>query len=103
MRYTKMKIIEDMKLSRDVSQYGNTKGVSTQHYLIKMLDRILTQLDRNKKDEVNAVIVQFVDWCQAFDRQCPLLGMEAFIRNGVRNSIIPALTNFFQQRRMKVK
>ena len=34
-------IIQDMKLSRDVSQYGNTKGVSTQHYLIKMLDIIL--------------------------------------------------------------
>ena len=80
-------IIQDMKLSRDGSQYGNSKGVSTQHYLIKMLDRILTQLDRNNKHEVNAVLVQLVDWRQAFDRQCPQLGIEAFLKNGVR---IPA-------------
>ena len=33
-------ILEDMKPSRDPSQYGNCKGVSTQHYLIKMLDRV---------------------------------------------------------------
>ena len=92
-----------MKLTRDPSQYGNSKGVSTQHYLIKMLDRILTQLDRNNKYEVNAVLVQLVDWSQAFDRQCPLLGIEAFIENGVRKSVIPVLVNFFQQRRMKVK
>ena len=28
-------MIEDMKPTRDPSQYGNSKGVSTQHYLIK--------------------------------------------------------------------
>ena len=96
-------MIQDMKLSHDTSQYGNSKGVSTQHYLIKMLDRILTQLDKNKKHEVNAVLVQLVDWSQAFDRQCPLLGIQAFIRNGVRKSLIPVLINFFQDRKMKVK
>ena len=31
-------MIEDMKPTRDPSQYGNSKGVSTQHYLIKMVD-----------------------------------------------------------------
>jgi hypothetical protein len=48
-------VIEDMKPTRDPSQYGNSKGVSTQHYLIKMVDRILTALDTNK-DEKYAVI-----------------------------------------------
>ena len=44
-----------------------------------------------------------MDWSQAFDRQCPLLGIEAFIRNGVRKSVFPVLVNFFQNRKMVVK
>ena len=54
-------MVEDMKTVRDPSQYGNLKGVSTQHYLIKMVDRILTVLDSNNQQEDNAVIVQLVD------------------------------------------
>ena len=96
-------MIEDMKPTRDPSQYGNSKGVSTQHYLIKMVDRILTALDTNNKDEKYAVILQLVDWAQAFDRQCPQLGIQSFIENGVRKSVIPVLISYFQHRKMKVK
>ena len=96
-------MIEDMKPARDPSQYGNSKGVSTQHYLIKMVDRILTVLDTNNQEEKYAVIVQLVDWAQAFDRQCPQLGIKSFIKNGVRKSIIPVLISYFQNRKMKVK
>ena len=45
----------------------------------------------------------FVDWKQAFPRQCPKLGVEAFIKNGVRPSLIPLLISYFQGRKMKVK
>ena len=96
-------MVEDMKTVRDPSQYGNLKGVSTQHYLIKMVDRILTVLDSNNQQEANAVVVQLVDWAQAFDRQCPKLGIQSFLKNGVRKSIIPVLISFFQNRKMKVK
>ena len=96
-------MMADMKMSRDPSQYGNSKGVSTQHYLIKMIDRILTQLDRNNQKETNAVLVQLVDWAQAFDRQCPQLGIQSFIQNGLRKSIIPVLMSYFKNRQMKVK
>ena len=96
-------MVEDMKGSRDPSQYGNTSGVSTQHYLIKMVDRILTILDTNNQKESYDVIVQFVDWAQAFDRQCPKQGIQSFIKNGVRKSIIPVLISYFQDRKMKVK
>ena len=96
-------MIEDMKPTRDPSQYGNSKGVSTQHYLIKMVDRILTALDSNNHDEKYAVVTQLIDWSQAFDRQCPKLGIQSFIKNGVRKSIIPVLISYFQNRRMKVK
>ena len=96
-------MVKDMKKSRDPSQYGNSKGVSTQHYLIRMVDRILTVLDTNNQKEKYAVVVQLVDWAQAFDRQCPKLGIQSFIKNGVRKAIIPVLINYFQNRRMKVK
>ena len=96
-------MIEDMKCSRDPSQYGNAKGVSTQHYLIKMVDRILTVLDTNNQSEAYAVIIHLIDWSQAFDRQCPKQGIQSFIKNGVRKSIIPVLINYFQNRKMRVK
>ena len=96
-------MIYDMKPTRDSSQYGNSKGVSTEHYLIKMVDRILTVLDTNNQKEKYAVVAQLVDWAQAFDRQCPKLGIESFLKNGVRKSVIPVLMSYFQDRKMKVK
>ena len=42
-------------------------------------------------------------WKEAFSCQCPKLGIESFIRNGVRPALIPLLINFFQGRQMKVK
>ena len=68
-----------------------------------MVDRILTVLDTNNQQEKYAVIVQLVDWAQAFDRQCPQLGIKSFIQNGVRKAIIPVLMSYFQDRKMKVK
>ena len=68
-----------------------------------MIDQILTYLDTNNDKEADEVIVQLIDWSQAFDRQCPTLGIKSFIENGVRKSIIPVLTNYFQDRKMKVK
>ena len=40
---------------------------------------------------------------QAFDRQCPRLGIQLFLKNGERKSIIQVLISYFQNRRMKVK
>ena len=34
----------DMSESRDPAQYGNEKGVSVNHYLIKMINEILLSL-----------------------------------------------------------
>ena len=96
-------IISDMEPKSDPSQYGNKKGVSTQHYLINLLHRILTSVDKRSKRESYAAILHLIDWQQAFDRQCPKLGVDSFIRNGVRKSLIPVLTNYFQGRKMQVK
>ena len=96
-------IIEDMAATRDKSQYGNEKHVSAQHYLIRLLHKVYTATDRAAQSEATAVIINMVDWSQAFDRQCHTLGIESFIKNGVRRGLIPLLISFFQGRRMFVK
>ena len=45
-----------MKDKLDTSQFGYQKGLSIQHYLIKMIHKILTSLDNNSKGDVFAVI-----------------------------------------------
>ena len=96
-------MVEDMTPSMDLSQYGNVKGLSIQHYLVKMVDKILTILDTNNEEEKYAVVAKLVDWSKAFDRQDPKLGIQNFMKNGVRSSLIPVLISFFQNRKMIVK
>ena len=38
-------LIEDMKSTSDPSQFGNEKGISVQHCLVKMSDKIHAMLD----------------------------------------------------------
>ena len=96
-------LVADMKPTSDPSQFGNEKGISVQHCLIRMLDTIHTQLDINNQKEAYATIISLIDWSKAFDRQCPRLGVQSFINNGVRRGLIPLLINFFQNRKMSVK
>ena len=96
-------MIADMEAKLDPCQYGDQKGISIQHYLVKMLHRILSVLDNNSRREKFAVVVNLIDWNDAFPRQCPKLGIESFIRNGVGRALIPLLINYFQDRKMSVK
>ena len=82
---------------------GMKKGISVNHYLVKMINEILVNVDRNTTSEKFAVFCTMVDWKQAFDRQCPKLGVCSFMRNGVRKDIIPVLIIYFENRRMIVK
>ena len=65
----------------DKSQYGNQKGISIQHYLVKFIDQVLKSLDGNSKCDIFAALAGFIDWKQAFNRQYPKLGIESFIEN----------------------
>ena len=96
-------IISDMKPKMDPAQFANQRGLSIQHYLIKMLDRILSALDKNSKGDCFAIIATMVDWKQAFPRQDATLGIQSFLKNGVRPSLIPILMSFFEDRKMIVK
>ena len=96
-------IIQDMKMKRDISQYGNEKNTSIEHYLIKLIHRILESTDKNSQNEKVAVLATMIDWKSAFPRQDHTLGVQSFIKNGVRNSLIPILISYFQDRTMQVK
>ena len=82
-------MISDMAAKLDPAQYGNQRGVSIQHYLINMLQGILKAVDKSSRRETVAVIAKMIDWNNAFPRQCPKLGVESFIKNGVRPALIP--------------
>ena len=68
-----------------------------------LIHKILSRLDKTKNGQSLAVVAALIDWKQAFPRQCPKLGVEASMKLGVRDSIIPMLINFFQNREMQVK
>ena len=95
-------IVEDMKSSLDKSQFANQPGLSTQHYLIKLIDRILSATDKSSKGECVAVLATVIDWRKVFPMQDHTLGVKSFIRNGVRASLIPILASFFERRSMRV-
>ena len=94
-------IITDM--TKDKRQYGNEKGVSVNHYLIKMLHKILSSVDKNSAIEENAVILSMIDASQAFERQSHNLGIQSFLDNNVRVALMPTLISFFKNRKLTVK
>ena len=96
-------VVNDMSGSLDPSQYGNQKNTSIQHYLVRLLNNVITNVDKNSKGEINAVLCMFIDWKQAYSRQCHTLGVQSFMKNGVRPSLIPLLISYFEDREMRVK
>ena len=50
-----------------------------------------------------SVLLTMLDWSQAFERQSHKLGINSFINNNVRISLIPTLISLFQGRKISVK
>ena len=86
-----------------MSQYGNESGVNINHLLVNMIHRILSSLDRNSEKEKMAAIMTMIDYKRAFENQSHILGIQSFMKNGVRRSLIPVLITFFSERRIVVK
>ena len=49
--------------------------------MIQMINEVLTSVDTNTANEKFAVFFSLIDWKQAFDRQCPTLGVKSFFKN----------------------
>ena len=43
------KIAKDMEERQDATQYGNRKRTGTQHYLVRLINKILSETKKNKK------------------------------------------------------
>ena len=99
--YLKEWIIEDISDKIDIGQFGGQAGVGTEHMIVCYLDRILKLLDTYP--DKSAVIATSLDWSAAFDRQDPTLAILKFIQLGVCPSLIPLLTSYLSDRKMRVK
>ena len=96
-------IASDMSAQLDPTQYGNRKRTGIEHYLVRMIHRILTETDNNSRGEIQAVLCNFIDWKLAYSMQSHILGVRLFIRNGGRPILIPLLISYFQSRPMQIK
>ena len=74
-------LVQDMKSKLDECQYANQENQSINHYLIKLVDRVLNALDGSSQGEHTAVLCTLVDFSKAFDRQDPTLAMKSFQEN----------------------
>ena len=61
-------ITQDM--AKDTKQYGNEKGLSVNHYLIKMIHKILVSVDKNSNFDQKSVILSMLDWKGDFENKC---------------------------------
>ena len=96
-------MVQDMVKKMDPCQFGKLKSTSIQHYLISLIDRLMSSLDNNSKGDIFAGCLSLFDYQRAFSRQCHKLGVKSFIRNGVRPALIPILVNYHQGRSCRIK
>ena len=82
-------VISDMNDKLDPSQYDNQKKPSIQQYLLKIMDQIVTNVDRNSRGEINAVLATFVDCQSAYSRQDHTLGSQFFFKEWCSFFIYP--------------
>ena len=58
---------------------------------------------KKKKKNIYAVLVSYVYWRGAFNRQDQTITINMFIKLGVRSSVIPIMIDYLRNRKMKVK
>lgn len=84
---------KDTKGKLDNSQYGNCRGSSTTHYLIKLTDQAF-----KSTAEGNATTAITIDYSKAFDFVDHNVLIEKLVQLGVRSSIIKLLVSFLTGR-----
>ena len=94
-------ILADISPNIDEAQFGNQPKTSTEHLLVKLMDKILKLIDQHPNR--SAVIATMLDWSSAFDRQDPTLAIQKFLKMGVRPALLPVLVSYLTDREMQVK
>ena len=84
-------IISDIQENLDPNQFGNRKGVSTSHYLVKLVDHLAALADLPKS--YSSLVV--TDFTKAFDLIDHNIVIRDLLQLGTRPSVIPWVCNFF--------
>ena len=89
-----------MEQRSTLTSFLEKSGIGTEHLVVKLLDRVLSLLD---KPGMRAVIAASVDWASAFSRTDPTKTVTKFINMGVRSSLVNIIIEFLEDRQMTVK
>ena len=90
---------DDFTPSLDIKQYGNVKGTSTTHYLVDMLYKVISGIEK----PLNYATLVAVDFTKAFDRINHTVAVSKIISSGVRPSIVSTISSFLSDRTQSVK
>lgn len=82
----------------DPSQYGNTKGSSTTHYLIKLTDEACKSTDSGK-----ATTAITIDYSKAFDLVDHSTLIKKLSELGIRNNLLKLIISFLKNRKHYTK
>ena len=93
-------LMEFIKDEIDFHQYGGLKGNSITHYIIELLNFILSCQDSNDQTSVLAVLV---DFSKAFHRQNHNLLITKLSDIGVPAWLLRVVISFLSDRKMRVK
>lgn len=83
----------------DSKQYGNVKNTSTTHYIVDMLHKTISGIEK-PSHYANLVTVDFT---KAFDRINHNVAINKIVSSGVRPSIISTISSFLSNRTQCVK
>ena len=92
-------LLMDIDNKIDHNQYGNRSGVSTTHYLLKLMDTL--HMNADKPGYLSNVVI--TDFTKAFDLVDHNVLMRKFISMGVRPSVITWISNFLNGREQCVR
>ncbi|XP_071957019.1 uncharacterized protein [Antedon mediterranea] len=92
-------VVSDIQNKLDVRQYGNVKGASTSHYLVRLVHDMCAAAE----EAHNIGTVVLTDFTKAFDRIEHNTLINKIIDIGVRRSIVPWICSFLSCREQCVK
>ena len=81
------------------NQYGGVRGLSTDHLLVQMWQKIL----ENAEDYRAGTVVTSIDYSKAFNRMGYQECLAALARNGASTPVIEQIATFLTDRQMSVK
>ena len=92
-------IMEDIRPSLDKYQYGNVKGASTSHYLIRLIHSLLTEIEKNGK----LFSMVMIDFKKGFDLVDHTTLIQKMVEMGLSAKFTKWVSSFLLNRHQRVK